>query len=336
MGIMTNFTGKKIFKELPMEATKHKEIQRTQGIGGSDVAALLGMSPYKTPVELWAEKVGHPSSIQREGLHLRFGQHLEPFIAKEFENQTDLVTQEHSNALLHPEHTFMYAHIDRFVVHEAWQPAVVDGIVVADELLECKTASVYNKDEWGPSGTDQVPRAYLLQCIWYMAITGCTKAHIAALIGNSDFRVYQIPRDKKLEQLVLDHAKRFWFDHVLEGVAPKPRSTSDVKLLHPCEVADQSVEATPELFETVKQLKQLQDDSKALEEKTDALKTQIMHAMGNAQELSLAGKLLATWKSSKPVMRLDTNSLKKHFPEAATQCMVTGQAQRRFVIKDFK
>jgi hypothetical protein len=69
---------------------------------------------------------------------------------------------------------------------------------------------------------------------------------------------------------------------------------------------------------------------------TDALKTQIMHAMGDAQELSLAGKLLATWKSSKPVMRLDTNSLKKHFPEAATQCMVTSPAQRRFVIKDFQ
>lgn len=309
--------------------------ERNTGLGGSDIAALLGMSPYKTPVELWAEKVGLSASSQREGLHLRFGQHLEPFIAKEFEEQTGLFTQEYADALHHHEHPFMYAHVDRFLVNEKWEPAVVEGTVLAKELLECKTASVYNKDEWGPSGTDQVPRAYLLQCIWYMAVTGCQKAHIAALIGNSDFRVYQIQREEKLEQLVIEQAKRFWFDHVLEGVAPKPRNTNDVKLLHPCEVAQQTVEATPELFETVKQLKQVQDESKALEEKSEILKTQIMHAMGDAQELSLAGKLLATWKSSKPAMRLDANTLKKLFPQAASQCMVTSPAQRRFVLKDF-
>lgn len=311
-------------------------LKRQNGLGGSDIAALLGMSPYKTPVELWAEKVGHPASQQREGLHLRFGQHLEPFIATEFESQTGLVTQEYLDALVHPEHSFMYAHVDRFVVNEAWQPAVVEGAVVADALLECKTASVYNKDEWGPSGTDQVPRAYLLQCIWYMAVTGCSKAHIATLIGNTDFRVYQINRDEKLEQLVIDQAKRFWFDHVLEGIAPTPRSTSDVKLLHPCEVANQRLEATPQIFEAVQQLKQLQEESKVLEEKSEILKTQIMHAMGSAQELSSCGKLLATWKSSKPVMRLDANTLKKQFPEAAAQCMVTGPSQRRFVVKDFQ
>ena len=62
-----------------------KNIQRPYGIGGSDIAALLGLSPYKTPLELWAEKVGHPGIKESQGMHFRFGQHVEPFIAKEYE-----------------------------------------------------------------------------------------------------------------------------------------------------------------------------------------------------------------------------------------------------------
>lgn len=66
--------------------------KRPHGIGGSDIAALLDLSPYKTPLELWAEKVGHPGIKESQGIHLRFGQHVEPFIAKEYERSTGLVT----------------------------------------------------------------------------------------------------------------------------------------------------------------------------------------------------------------------------------------------------
>lgn len=307
---------------------------RNRGLGGSDIAALLGMSPYKTPLELWAEKVGHPSFVAKDGVHLRYGKFVEPFVAQEFEKQSGLITVGHEDALIHPEHDFMYAHIDRFVVNQAWEPAVVDGAVVANSLLECKTASVFGKDEWGPTGTDQVPRAYLLQCVWYMAITGCTSAHIAVLIGNSDFRNYLINRDPSLEQMVIEHAKKFWFENVLEGIPPKPRNMSDLKLLYPSEKPGQSIEATPQLLDALHQLRQTQDEAKELELKADTIKTQIMQTMGEAEQICLGGQPLATWKSAKPTQRIDTTVLKKQFPEVAAQCLVTGQAQRRFLMKD--
>lgn len=313
---------------------KKETYNRNYGLGGSDIAALLGMSPYKTPVELWAEKVGHENYRQKDGLHLRYGKHVEPFVANEFEKQTGLNTVEHEEAIWHPRHDFMYAHVDRFVTSEAWEPAVVNGAVVANSLLECKTASVYGKDEWGPAGTDQVPQAYLLQCIWYMAITGCSSAHIAVLIGNSDFRTYQIHRDEELELMVIAQAKKFWHEHVLEGVPPKPTHGSDLKLLYPCEKPGHSVEASQELLEALHQLRKTQEEAKELELKADSIKTLIMEQMGEAEQLAHGGQLLATWKSAKPTQRIDTIALKKQFPEVAAQCMVTSQAQRRFLLKD--
>ena len=101
------------------------ENKQIQGIGGSDIAALLGLSPFKTPLELWAQKVGHPIRKPIEGVHLRFGQFVEPFVALEYERLTGLHTLEHSTSLFHPKHEFMYGHIDRFVMPQAGMPAVV-------------------------------------------------------------------------------------------------------------------------------------------------------------------------------------------------------------------
>ncbi len=65
---------------------------RPHGLGGTDIAAVLGLSPFKTPLQLWAEKVGHSSFEQKDALHLRYGQHLEPFVAAEYELMTGLHT----------------------------------------------------------------------------------------------------------------------------------------------------------------------------------------------------------------------------------------------------
>jgi predicted phage-related endonuclease len=253
----------------------------------------------------------------------------------EYERLTGLHTVEHIPPLFHHEHEFMYGHVDRLVVASPDMPAVVDGNVMAETLLECKTTSVFNKDEWGEEGSDQVPNAYLLQCAWYMAITDCARADIAVLIGNQDFRLYRIHRDEKLEGLMLDQAKRFWFDHVLAGVAPQPQTVDDVRLLFPQEVPDKTLEAPPEVVDALQQLKALQNRSKALEEKAEAVKTKIMQAMGQAEKLSHNGQVLATWKCPKPTQRIDTQAIKTRYPDIAKECAVITPASRRFVVKDF-
>jgi predicted phage-related endonuclease len=134
--------------------------------------------------------------------------------------------------------------------------------------------------------------------------------------------------------LVIEKARRFWFDHVLEGVPPTPQSTSDLRLLYPHEDSNKTVQANSEVIASLAELRELQKESKALEERSEQLKLQIMQAMGDAQTLCLGAEILATWKSPKPSQRIDTSLLKKDYPDIARQCSVNTAAARRFLIKE--
>jgi cyclopropane-fatty-acyl-phospholipid synthase len=77
------------------------------------------------------------------------------------------------------------------------------GSICTTTLLECKTASAFSASQWGREGTDEVPHAYLVQCAWYTTLTGCSQAHLAVLLGNSDLRIYTVVHDPALgERLV--------------------------------------------------------------------------------------------------------------------------------------
>ncbi len=307
---------------------------RPFGIGGSDIGPLLGLSPYKTPLQLWAEKVSLNPSASKDAIHLRFGHHVEPFIAQEYERQTGLRTVSHAPTIFHPDHGFMYAHVDRLVLAEDETLAAEGQRIYAQTLLECKTASVFNRDEWGEPGSDQVPSSYLVQCVWYMAITQCKRADLAVLLGNQDFRIYQIHRDMELENLVLDHARQFWFDHVLSKVPPSPVTEEDIRTLYPREVSGHVVEADHELLASLKSYKTTQTKISELTDQCDALRQEILKRMGEAEQITLNNKVLATWKTSKPARRLDTKSLVAAHPELVEQFMMQGAMSRRFVVKE--
>ncbi len=309
----------------------HPSYSRKEGLGGSDIGALLGVSPFKTPLQLWQEKIT-PNDQDRDALHLRFGQHLEPFIADEYERVTGQQTLEHSQAIYHPKHDFMYAHIDRLVVSPG-QPAWIDGAINTDLLLECKTAHAFAKDEWGEIGTDQIPAHYFLQCIWYLAITQCQRIDVALLLGNQDFRIYHVTRDLDLEEAVLQKACHFWHEHVLKRIPPPAVSENDLRSLYPQETPNTTLEADVSLMEILKNYQELQSKAQILDAQSDALKQEIMSRMAGAEQITHAGQTLVTWKCSKPAKKVDLKALSAKFPELVEEFSSLAQASRRFVVK---
>jgi putative phage-type endonuclease len=310
------------------------ERTRPLGLGGTDIGAILGLSPYKTPLELWSELVSGEEAPNRDLIHLRFGQHAESFIASEYERATDHFTVKHAPTLFHKQFGFMFGHVDRFVVEIPDTPAVVDGCITAGKLLECKTSSAFSKNDWGEPGTDQVPPPYLVQCAWYMAITECQSADLAVLIGNSDFRVYTIERDLELEGLILSHAQHFWSEHVLSQVPPAPINVQDAALLFPKELAGLSVEADEKLLATVRAYKDSTSKSLTLSSECERLKLEILNYMGQAEKLTYAGKTLATWKCAKGSNRIDSKALAQAHPEIASAFTSSVLGSRRFLLKD--
>ena len=314
--------------------SKFQNFSRRQGLGGSDIAAVFGLSPFKSPVQLWAEKRGlvePPAGVA--ALHLRLGQHLEPFIAAEFERQTGLKTHSHLEALVHPAHPMFYGHIDRFVTEPgapAWDGA---GRVCATTLLECKSAHAFAHDQWGEAGSDQMPAAYLLQVVWYLAITGCSRAVVAVLLGNQRFACYEVLRDRALEGLVLDRCKRFWEEHVLAGVPPEPSREEDLRLIFPKDAPDACLEADDALCEALERYRNLLGAIREQEGRAEALKLTVLTAMGSAQTLTHRGQVLATWKQAKPAVRVDVAALEAAHPELIAPFKRPVAGARRFLLK---
>jgi predicted phage-related endonuclease len=176
---------------------------------------VLGLSPYRSAADVWADPVGRVPRETQDAVHLRFGRHAESFVAAEYERATGRALVECPQTLFHPEHGFMFAHVDRLVLERAGDTALEGGRVTAPGVLECKTANAFSDHGWGETGSDRVPAAYLAQCAW---------ADLAVLIGNSDFRVYRLARDPELEAQVLGRAKAFWYENVLAQRPPAART----------------------------------------------------------------------------------------------------------------
>jgi putative phage-type endonuclease len=157
---------------------------RAKSLGGSDIGAVLGLSKYRSAVDVWIEKTGRSES-HADSLPLRFGSFAESFVASEYALATGLSLIHHESAFIHPDNSYMHGHVDRFICSS---PTLFSekSDLLADRILECKTANPFTAHEWGDVGTDQVPLPYLVQCAWYLAITGLEHADLAVLFGNAD------------------------------------------------------------------------------------------------------------------------------------------------------
>ena len=213
-----------------MSASDQFHADRLTGLGGSDLGAVLGLNPYRTPYQVWLEKTGRAEPFEGN-LQTRFGTFAERFVAAEYSAITGNRVQKFNSMLRHPDAPLI-GHVDRLVIPPGKQRAAHRLEIRTDRGLECKTAhalAASRNGDWGELGTDQVPEHYLIQCAAYMALTGCPYWDLAVLFGNSDFRIFHLERDHEMETMLIGEASRFWRDHVLADVPPDPSSEAEAR-----------------------------------------------------------------------------------------------------------
>lgn len=180
---------------MPQDLDKRNEWleARRQGIGGSDVAAILGLSDWESPYSIWADKLGYlPEKEENEAM--RQGRDFEDYVARRFCEATGKKVRRVNRILKHPEQYFMLANIDRDVVGE-------------NAGLECKTTSVMNLKKFRHG---EYPENYYCQCMHYMAVTGASKWYLAVLILNKGFHIFEIERDEEEIQALIAAERCFW------------------------------------------------------------------------------------------------------------------------------
>ncbi|NEV64136.1 YqaJ viral recombinase family protein [Thiorhodococcus minor] len=291
----------------------HAEARR-RGIGGSDVAAIAGLSPWRSALDVYYDKT--EGSPQEENDAMHWGSILEEPVAAEYARVTGHKIRRVNSVLEHPEHPFMLASLDRRIVAHPDGPGV----------LEIKT-TLRRTDDWGEPGTDAVPDYYALQVHQYLTITGHTWADLAVLfLAERRFEIYRLGADPEISAWLIALERRFWTEHVEPRIPPEPQSLSDLARRYPKDSGGRIV-ADGELLAAHANLQQVREEIKGLESRKDALEVQLKQAMAEASELVGAdGKPIATWKTQAR-KRLDTKALRAAHPEIVQQ--FTTQAESR-------
>lgn len=290
--------------------------QRRKGIGGSDAAAALGLSRWKSPLRLYLEKIGEiESDVDTEAAY--WGNILEDIVAKEFEKRTGKKTQRVNAILIHPVHEWMIANIDRKVVGES-------------AILECKTTSTWNKDEWKD---DEIPQEYIIQLQHYLAVTGYEKAYIAVLIGGNKFVWKELERDEELINMIIEGEQRFW-EMVENRTPPELDGSQDanaiLEYLYPKAEEGTSIEL-PAYESLVDEIVSLNKQIKQLEELKAEKENKLKEAIGE-HETAIVGKYKITWKNITS-NRFDSRTFKKEYPDLYAKFVKTS-TYRRFSIKE--
>lgn len=285
--------------------------ERRHGIGGSDAGAVLGLNPYRTPLDVYLEKRGEtepPDLSDNAAVH--WGERLEDLVADEYQRRTGARVQRRNPTLHHPEHDFMLAHVDRMVVGES-------------KILECKTAGAFMAPKWGEDGmtiadaaTEAVPASYVAQIHHYMVVLGVDLADLAVLIGGRDFRIYHFERDQDFTDILVRAEAEFWRGHVEAGMPPAPATIDDIRALYPTDDGS-TLTADSALLDTVSQLRACKESIKVVGARKEELELELKAAMGNASVLLDAeGGTLCTWKAQ-TANRLDTKALRAAHPDLA-------------------
>lgn len=195
---------------------------RRLGIGGSDAAAIMGLSPFSTIRDLYFDKIGVTPVIEEEEenwVAKEVGHRLEDLVAMIFAKKTGLEVFPVRKMFRHPLYPFMLADVDYFI-------RFPDGSI---GILECKTCNYNAKDKWAYDG---IPENYVLQVRHYLAVMNMNKAYIACLYGNNENEfVYRcLERDRMEEEELIDQEKYFWEEYVEKKIEPPYSGKPDLIL----------------------------------------------------------------------------------------------------------
>lgn len=287
--------------------------ERRKGIGGSDAAAAVGLSKWKTPLELYLDKRGEFHQEETEAM--RWGTILEPVVRQEYANRTGRTVEVPGKILRHP--TFAFALVN------------LDGIADGTRLYEGKTSRT--AEGWGEAGSDEIPIDPMMQVQHGMAVAGLAVADVAVLIGSSDFRIYVVPADAELQAMLLEQEAAFW-QRVIEGNPPDPVNRDDVKLRWQRSNGG-TAKATAEVLAIAQRLAVVKELRKAAEAQEDDLAADIQRFMQGTAALEYDSDTIATWNNINAAPRFDMKRFQEEQPEIWKQYLREPGPQRRFLLK---
>lgn len=281
--------------------TVEQRIERMSGIGGSDLAAICGLSKWSNAVDIFHSKLELQPDIENSPL-IEWGNRLEPVLREKASEILGVEITTPKDLFRSQNHDFMVANLDGWIEN--------DRIV-----CEFKVADKWIAKQFGEEGSDYIPDQYLFQLAHYAVVMNAAKCYLFVLIGGNDFRQYTYERNPELEEHVIRIEKNFWENHVMKRIPPEPRTYDEASTLWPHSnedsvVSEDAVYIHQKLLDVRSKLKELEDIE-------DKHKAELCKIIGSSSRLiTMDQQTLATWKTQH-TKRIDTNKLRSEYPEVA-------------------
>ena len=297
---------------------------RRRGIGGSDVGAICGISKYKSPIDVYLDKIGQSEETEQSEAAY-WGNTLEELVSQEFTKRTGKKVRRRNAMFQSSEYPFMLANIDRELIGEK-------------AFLECKTVSVYGAADWED---DKIPDSYMLQVQHYLAVLGeyYTKCYIAVIIGGQRFVWKEIKRDQELIDYIIDIEKDFWYkveNKILPSVDGTEASEKALNYMYPqAKESSDILNLTTDIELAVAELENVKKEINKLEKEKTLKENQIKEFLG-INEHGRSENYLVKWSNVKGRETFNTKQFKIDHPELADNYIEPGKPTRRLSIKTIK
>jgi putative phage-type endonuclease len=291
--------------------------ERRKGIGASDCAAVLGLSPWRSPYQVYLEKRGEVKDWNGNA-QAEWGLLMEPVLRQFYSDATGRAVRLPDKILYAKERPYMLASLDGFTDDE--------------RIVEIKTAR--SGKDWGEPGTNQIPDYYALQVQHYMIVTGFEVADVPVSIGGGSPEIYEVPADRELQEMIIEAEAAFW-QRVVDGNPPDPVTYADAIQRFGGIEAEGDVLASEEAILTIEALRSVRTEMKELEGVEEELKGRLIICMGDSGDAIVTpnGKPLVTYKLARGRETIDAKALKSEMPEIYQKYIRQGEPSRRFLLK---
>jgi putative phage-type endonuclease len=275
------------------------------GIGGSEVAPVLGMSQYETPFSVWKKKVSDEIEIE-ENDYMIFGNLVEPAIIAWYNKRTKSNAVKDTFIRIHPKYDCLFTNLDGVIHDEA-----------GDEvgLVECKSTSQRNYESWEKDTEDCVqgiPLYHYCQVQHELSITGLPWCDLAILITDRrQLKIKRILRDDEYIEKQNTVLIMWWNAHVVPMIPPE-MTAKEISYLEP--MLGSYIEADEETYTNLQLLKKAQVNLKNAEDTVDKIKSDIIKKINDKETLIYAGEIIATYKMQSRTS-LQTDLIKKEEPD---------------------
>jgi putative phage-type endonuclease len=295
--------------------------QRLEGIGGSDAAAVLGISPFKSRLELWDEKISKKIDTEStEALIFQIGHALEPIVAKKYEGMTgrklEMVPRK-----IHPQYPFMIGNIDREIVGDKRGPGI----------LEIKT-----KGAWVDWHSEDIPPYYMAQVQHYLSVFDYNWAGFAVLdLGTRKVTHIDIERDDKLISNIIKEEEKFW-GLVEKKIPPEVESSKvcgEFLRKHFKQSEDITIDliGNDEALKWATTLKDIRRQKKLIDNQEVECKNYLMSLVGKAEK-AVGDNFNISWKAPKDKEVFDLDKFRIDYPELVKQYIKPEPQSRKFMV----